>query len=31
MATPSTVEIADGKIQGLYIGAIPDEVMARYA
>ena len=31
LATPSTVEIADGKIRGMYIGSIPDEVLARFA
>lgn len=31
MATPSTVEISDGKIVGYHIGPIPDEVMARFA
>lgn len=31
LATPSTVEIADGKIQGVYIGPIPQEVVARFS
>jgi len=31
MATPSTVEIADGKIVGYHIGPIPNPVMQRFA
>ncbi|MFO0592879.1 MAG: thioredoxin family protein [Polyangiaceae bacterium] len=31
LATPSTVEIADGKIQAVYIGPIPQEVLARFS
>jgi thioredoxin-like negative regulator of GroEL len=31
MATPSTFEIAEGKIVGVHIGRIPDEVIARFA
>ncbi len=31
MATPSTVEISDGRIVGYHIGPIPDEVMTRFA
>jgi thiol-disulfide isomerase/thioredoxin len=31
MATPSTVEIAEGKIVGFHIGPIPDEVFARFS
>lgn len=30
MATPSTVEIEEGKIVGYHIGLIPEEVMARF-
>jgi thiol-disulfide isomerase/thioredoxin len=30
MATPSTVEIADGKVVGYHIGPIPTDVMARF-
>lgn len=31
MATPSTVEIDDGKIRGVYIGPVPDDVMERFS
>ena len=31
MATPSTVEVAEGKIVGVYLGPIPDEVVARFS
>jgi hypothetical protein len=31
MATPSTVEIAEGKIVALHIGPIPADVMARFS
>ena len=31
LATPSTVEIAEGKIQGVYIGSIPQDVMTRFS
>lgn len=31
MATPSTVEVADGKIVGIHIGRIPEEVVARFS
>jgi thioredoxin-like negative regulator of GroEL len=31
MATPSVVEVADGKIVGYHVGPPPAEVMARYA
>lgn len=31
MATPSTVEIADGKIVGFHIGPVPEEVFARFS
>lgn len=30
MATPSTVEVADGKIVGFHIGPVPEEVFARF-
>ena len=31
MATPSIIEIADGKIVGYHVGPPPSDVMARYA
>lgn len=31
MATPSSVEIADGKVVGYHIGPIPSDVMARFS
>lgn len=30
MATPSTVEVAEGKIVGFHIGPVPEAVMARF-
>lgn len=30
MGTPSVVEIADGKVVGYHVGAIPEEVVARF-
>jgi thiol-disulfide isomerase/thioredoxin len=30
MGTPSVVEIADGKVAGYYVGAVPEEVVARF-
>jgi hypothetical protein len=31
MATPSAVEIRDGRVQGYHVGAIPAQVLERYA
>ena len=31
MATPSTVEVADGKVVGFHVGRIPEDVLARFA
>ena len=31
MATPSVIEVADGKVVGYHIGAPPADVLARYA
>jgi thioredoxin 1 len=31
MGTPSVIEIADGKIVGYHVGAVPAEVLARFA
>jgi len=31
MATPSTIEVAEGKIVGVYVGTIPREVVARFS
>lgn len=31
MGTPSVVEIAEGRIVGYHVGAVPREVMARFA
>lgn len=31
MATPSVVEVADGKIVGYHVGPAPSDVLARYA
>lgn len=30
MGTPSVIEIADGKVVGYHVGAIPEEVVARF-
>jgi thioredoxin 1 len=31
MGTPSVIEIAEGKIVGYHVGAVPTEVLARFA
>lgn len=31
MATPSTVEIAGGKVVGFHVGSVPEDVLARFA
>jgi len=31
MATPSAIEIRDGRVAGYHIGAIPSEVLKRFA
>jgi thiol-disulfide isomerase/thioredoxin len=31
MGTPSVIELADGKIVGYHVGAVPAEVLARFA
>jgi thioredoxin 1 len=30
LATPTTIEIDDGKIAGVFVGRVPDEVYARF-